>query len=247
MQPTQAPTQQPVYAAQPQTDGKATASLILGILSVTCLGLLTGIPAIILGHISRKNIRESLGRLKGEGLATAGLVMGYISVALIPVILIIAAIAIPNLLRSRMAANESAAASTVRTLNTSQVTYSTSYPAAGYARELALLGSGGGNCQSKDYPSAQHACLVSDVVAGPRCTAGVWCTKNGFNFSVAGICGADGPCTDYVITATPVSTATGIRSLCSVSDGVIRYRRGPPLAEPLTSVDDCLAWPPLSD
>src|SRR5215831_1121849 len=33
---------------QPQTDGKATASLILGILSLLCFGLLTGLPAIIL-------------------------------------------------------------------------------------------------------------------------------------------------------------------------------------------------------
>ena len=45
----------------------------------------------------------------------------------VAIILIIAAIAIPNLLRSRMAANESAAASTVRTLNTSEVSFSTTY------------------------------------------------------------------------------------------------------------------------
>ena len=45
----------------------------------------------------------------------------------VAIILIIAAIAIPNLLRSRMAANESAAASTARTLNTSQVSFSTTY------------------------------------------------------------------------------------------------------------------------
>ena len=45
----------------------------------------------------------------------------------VAIILIIAAIAIPNLLRSRMAANESAAAQTVRTLNTSQVSFSTTY------------------------------------------------------------------------------------------------------------------------
>ena len=45
----------------------------------------------------------------------------------VAIILIIAAIAIPNLLRSRMAANESAAASTVRTLNTSEVSLSTPF------------------------------------------------------------------------------------------------------------------------
>ena len=92
---------QPMQAYGPisgevRTDGKATASLILGILSLVCIGAIAGIPAIILGHISRSNIRKSMGRLKGDGMALAGLVMGYISVAFLPLALIIAAIAIPN-------------------------------------------------------------------------------------------------------------------------------------------------------
>jgi type IV pilus assembly protein PilA len=41
---------------------------------------------------------------------------------MIPLILIIAAIAIPNLLRARMAANESSAVYSLRTINTAQVT-----------------------------------------------------------------------------------------------------------------------------
>ncbi len=107
---------------EPQTNGKATASLICGILSLTCFGLLTGIPAIILGHISKSEIRKSLGRMKGEGMALAGLIMGYISVAALPV-LIIAAIAIPNLLKARMAANEASAAGSVRTVVTASASY----------------------------------------------------------------------------------------------------------------------------
>ena len=70
-----------------ETDGKATASLVLGILSLLCFSVLTGIPAIILGHMSKANIRRSMGRLKGDGMATAGLIMGYISAAAIPLIL----------------------------------------------------------------------------------------------------------------------------------------------------------------
>ncbi|MBZ5532955.1 MAG: DUF4190 domain-containing protein [Acidobacteriia bacterium] len=50
---------------EPPTDGKATASLVLGILSVTCLWIFAGIPAVVLGHMSRKKIQESMGRLKG--------------------------------------------------------------------------------------------------------------------------------------------------------------------------------------
>jgi type II secretory pathway pseudopilin PulG len=56
-------------------------------------------------------------------MALAGLITGYISVAVIPVILIIAAIAIPSLLRSRQVAQESAAVSNLRTINTAEVTY----------------------------------------------------------------------------------------------------------------------------
>src|ERR1700757_1123111 len=93
----QSTPQSPPYGGQQQqpfiqqTDGKATASLIFGILSLLCFSILAGIPAIILGHMSKANIRRSMGRLKGDGMATAGLVMGYISAATIPLILIIAA------------------------------------------------------------------------------------------------------------------------------------------------------------
>jgi hypothetical protein len=69
-------------------DGKALASLILGILSVTALSILAGIPAIILGHLSRGSIRRSLGRMSGKGLATAGLIMGYASCAIFFVVVI---------------------------------------------------------------------------------------------------------------------------------------------------------------
>src|SRR2546428_13753428 len=58
----------------------------------------------------------------------------------VAIILIIAAIAIPNLLRARIAANEASAVGSLRTINTAEVTYSTTYPTVGYAATLALLG-----------------------------------------------------------------------------------------------------------
>src|ERR1700751_5158206 len=64
----------------------------------------------------------------------------------VAIILIIAAIAIPNLLRARMSANDSGAASTIRTINTSEVTYTTSYPTVGFAQTLTALGPNGINC-----------------------------------------------------------------------------------------------------
>ncbi|HTA23732.1 MAG TPA: prepilin-type N-terminal cleavage/methylation domain-containing protein, partial [Terriglobales bacterium] len=58
----------------------------------------------------------------------------------VAIILIIAAIAIPNLLRARIAANESSAVSSVRTMNTAQVTYQSTYPTVGYSSTIAILG-----------------------------------------------------------------------------------------------------------
>jgi hypothetical protein len=75
--------------AHPQDDAKAIVSMILGILSLAGLGILAGIPAIILGSIARKNIRASGGRISGKGMATAGVVLGWISCGLMVVVVVI--------------------------------------------------------------------------------------------------------------------------------------------------------------
>lgn len=233
------PPAQPGYPGQPQqTDGKATTSMILGILSITCLGVLAGIPAVILGHISKSNINKSMGRLKGEGLATAGLVMGYLSIFFS--LIIIPAIVIPSLLRARQTANESAARSTVRTLNTSEITYSTAYPSAGYARDLATLGPGpSGSCPGTEG-TKEHACLI-DATLG--CTSGSWCTKYQYNFNLTGANCEGGACTDYVIVATPIGSG-GNKRFCSTSDAVVRSQIGGSMVTPPT-VEECQSWNPL--
>jgi type IV pilus assembly protein PilA len=185
------------------TDGKATASLILGILSVTVLSILAGIPAVILGHMSRSNIKKSMGKLKGEGLALAGLIMGYISLLSIPVILIIAAIAIPNLLRARQHANEAAAIGAIRTINTAAVTYiseTNSYP-----ETLADL-------EQKGY-------IDATLASG---------TKSGYRFEYSAVDGdGDGTREHYSVIAIPMSMgASGNRSFCSDESAVIRYEHG---------------------
>lgn len=78
----------------PKTSGAAIASLITGICSITCLGLIAGIPAIICGHIARKNINAAPLLLKGKGMALAGLIMGYFSIV-ITVVAVMAALALP--------------------------------------------------------------------------------------------------------------------------------------------------------
>src|SRR5262249_28362776 len=174
-------------------------------------------------------------------MATAGLVMGYLSAAFIPLVLIIAAIAIPNLLRATISANESAAASTLRAVNTAHVTYATSYPSSGYARSLAVLGPGA-DCTNPANVNEEHACLIDGILACSQ----TWCRKGGYKYNTAAVCGSTGVCENYVITATPaVANFTGNQSFCSTSDAIIRVHMRGPVLQPLT-VEECQAWPPLS-
>jgi type IV pilus assembly protein PilA len=129
----------------------------------------------------------------------------------VAIILIIAAIAIPNLLRSRMAANEASAVGSVRTINTSAVTYSSTYPNAGYPATLAALGPGGVTCAGA---TSTNSCLIDNVLATG--------TKSGYTFTWAG----DGntPSVGYTVKGTPVTVGTtGQRQFCSDQSGVIRY------------------------
>ena len=76
------PVPVPSVPDRARTAPSAIWSFVLGILSFTCGGFLTAIPAIICGHIARSSIRNSDGALEGKGFALAGLVLGYINLAL---------------------------------------------------------------------------------------------------------------------------------------------------------------------
>ena len=144
----------PTAASPSETSGKAIASLLSGLFGLIIFP--AAIAAIVLGHISRSEIRKSAGRLKGSGLALGGLIMGYLGLSIIPV-LIIAAIAIPNVVRARIVANEASAVSVVRALNEAEQNYMTAFPRVGYTCSLPSLG---GNRQSST--SAEHAHLIDD-------------------------------------------------------------------------------------
>src|ERR1044072_821674 len=75
----------------------------------------------------------------------------------VAIILIIAAIAIPNLLRARISANESSAVGNLRTINTAEVAYETSFPAVGYAATPPNLA--GAACPLP-VPTSVSACLI---------------------------------------------------------------------------------------
>ena len=61
-----------------KTSGLAISSLVLGMLSLLCFGMFSGIPAVICGHLAQSTIRKSEGTIGGGGLAIGGLVTGYI-------------------------------------------------------------------------------------------------------------------------------------------------------------------------
>src|SRR5512136_2177686 len=95
----------------------------------------------------------------------------------VAIILIIAAIAIPNLLRSRIAANEASAVGSLRTINTAEVTYASTYPDQGFT-DLKTLG---GTKATADATSALLLDTVLGCAAGDN--AGATCTKSGYKFS----------------------------------------------------------------
>lgn len=70
----------PVVA--PRNDGKAIASLVFGLASLSCFGPITGIPAIVLGALARRDIDRGAGALRGAGLAAGGIVSGLFGTGL---------------------------------------------------------------------------------------------------------------------------------------------------------------------
>jgi len=137
----------------------------------------------------------------------------------VAIILIIAAIAIPNLLRARIAANEASAASGIRTVNTAEVSFTSSYPTVGYAATLAALGDASNTCATV-APTALRACLIDNSLATADVTP-----KSGYLY-LYGITGA-APQTGYQIVANPSKfNSTGVKAFCSFEDAVVRTDGG---------------------
>ncbi len=158
----------------------------------------------------------------------------------VAIILIIAAIAIPNLLRARIAANESASVSAVRTINTAEITYSTSFPNVGYAAALANLGGAAAACGAGGTgPAVANACLIDNVLAVAIAgSAG----KSGYIFG-ATPAAVGGINTSYTAGASPLNwNQSGVRNFCSNEDGVIRFNAGATGSVPVTTNAACVAF-----
>ena len=117
-QEMQAPPPPP---AAPPTAGKATATLVLGIISFVVCPILPAIAALIVGAQADRQIRESGGRLGGEGMVKAGRILAIVhlalSVVMIPLLL---AIAVPTFLGAQERAQDRAAQSELRNAFTAE-------------------------------------------------------------------------------------------------------------------------------
>lgn len=129
----------------------------------------------------------------------------------VAIILIISAIAIPSYLHSKIAANEASAVYSIRTINTAQTTYATTYPTLGYANTLNQLASA-----AWAAPASSANAGVLDWVLG--CTSEI-CPKSGYNFQLANVPitpPAGEPISAYSVWGTPITIGTtGYGGFCS--------------------------------
>jgi len=114
----------------------------------------------------------------------------------VAIILIIAAIAIPNLMKSKMAANQSSAVASLRTINTSEVTYSSTYN-QGFSSSLAQLAP-----PSSGSASSSAAGLVDNILGNDPAT------KSGYTFTYSASAAVGGQTPAYTVTASPVTVGT---------------------------------------
>jgi len=125
----------------------------------------------------------------------------------VAIILIIASISIPNLLHSRMAANEASAVGSLRTINTACIAYSTTY--GGFPSNLSNLGSSGAI-------GSTSADLIDNVLAGG--------TKTGYTFSYTPGPVVGGIIAVYTLTGSPIApNQTGQRFFFTDESAVIRF------------------------
>ncbi|MCW1885730.1 DUF4190 domain-containing protein [Luteolibacter flavescens] len=124
-------------SSEQRTPGLAIASVICGPLGIFTAGL-SGIAAVITGHMALSAIKRSGGRLKGTGLAITGLVTGYLTILILP-IAILAGLTAPVFLKQRQRADLTETIQNARQLHIAFIAFDGEYgsfPSDELAREL---------------------------------------------------------------------------------------------------------------
>jgi Domain of unknown function (DUF4190) len=203
------------FGLAPENSGKAIFSMVSGVLFFV---LPFSAAAIVFGHWSLSDIRNSGGRLTGRGFAIVGLVLGYLGVALI-VVLVIIGIAYRPGSRSRATTakkgivgtthktvvmnNENSVVAAVRSLNTAEIAYAQAHRNVGYTCSLSDLAGIWG---------------ISGELASGK--------KNGYFFVLQGCLSAKtkGPVVKYQLLAFP-ELVRGRPAFCSNESDVIKLAR----------------------
>jgi len=155
----------------------------------------------------------------------------------VAIILIIAAIAIPNMLKSRMAANQASAVSNLRTITSASVSYSVTF-SNGYPPSLAALGGvegAGATCTA--------AILIDPVLASTLQKSGYQFAYTGEQGNVTNTTCASPGFNGYLVTAVPITAGiTGNLSFCVTEPGILHYD---PMGQVAASETACEALPTL--
>jgi type IV pilus assembly protein PilA len=134
----------------------------------------------------------------------------------VAIIMIIAAIALPNMMVARMSANEASAVQSLRTIQTAETEYATTYPNLGFSATLANLG---GNSSASCIATPAQACLIDNQLASG--------SKSGY--IITWIDDGLTPSVSYTLNADPiVRGSSGRRSFFTNYPGVIRYNDSGP-------------------
>jgi prepilin-type N-terminal cleavage/methylation domain-containing protein len=160
-------------------------------------------------------MNRDAGRLKRRKAKSGGQGFSLIELLIVvAIILIVAAIAIPNLLRAKIASNESSAVSSLRTINTAELTYFTTW-GSGYAAGLPNLG-GPPPCA---VATAALSCLLDPLLSVAPFT------KSAYVFTAVGtVPDPLGNPQGFEVTSTPTAyQVNGVRSFCTDQTGVLRF------------------------
>jgi type IV pilus assembly protein PilA len=223
----------PVYG-EPRK-GLATASLVLGVLSILTLGCLGvgALTGLILGIIALTRANRSPAEYGGKGLAIGGIVTNALSVFLIVPMGIIAAIAIPSLLRARVSANESGTIGDIRTVISAQAAYQSVTGAYG---TLECLNQPSACRPGYTGPTFIDSPLLLPVKSGYRRTFHPGLPVQPGDGSPAGLA-------SFAYVAVPERAGqTGVRGFCGGTDGIICYTadgRAPEVVDGACQLSSC--------
>jgi Domain of unknown function (DUF4190)/GYF domain 2 len=168
--PGSSPPPLPTGQTAGQQNGLAITSLVLGLLSLVCLPVLAGIPAIICGHLARGRARRLPGLYGGAGFALAGLIMGYVS--FVAVLVILPAMLLPALSQAKGKAQSINCANNMKQIGlafrTWAIDHDDNFPFnvstnKGGTLELCVLGSDG-----FDRNAALHFQVMSNELSTPK-------------------------------------------------------------------------------